>query len=175
MSDKSTATQMAPAAAPLKVVEQETMSERLNRIHHQIERRAFEMFEHGGGLFGHDLDHWFKAEAELLHPLHINISESDNALHVQAEVPGFIAEELEVSVERERLTIRGKRETSKEQEKKGKTIYREQCSSELFRSITLPAAIDAAKATATLKNGMLELNLPKGARVKTTRVEVKAA
>jgi HSP20 family protein len=177
MSDKSaaTATQMAPAAAPLKVADRETAIDRFNRIQQEIARRAFEMFENGGGLYGHDLDHWFKAEAELFHPVHINITEFDNALHIQAEVPGFNANELEVSAERDRLTIRGKRETTKEQEKKGKTVYQEHCSSELYRVITLPAEVDAAKTTATLKNGILELNLPKGTRAKTTRVEVKAA
>lgn len=175
MGEKSTATQMARAAAPSKVVEQETGFDRLSRIHEEIARRAFQMFENDGGLFGHDLDHWFKAEAELFHPVHINISESENAMHIQAEVPGFNASELDVIVERDRLTIRGKRETTREQEKKSKTVYKEQCSSELYRVIALPAEVDAAKATATLKNGILELNLPKGTRVKSTRVEIKAA
>jgi HSP20 family molecular chaperone IbpA len=39
----------------------------------------------------------------------------------------------------------------------------------------LPAEVDATKVTATLKNGILELSMPKGAEAKTTRVGVKAA
>ncbi len=175
MTEKSTAVQMAPEPSSLKVVEPKTFFERVNQIHQNIARRAFEIFENDGGLFGHELDHWFKAEAEMLHPVHVNISESDGALTVQAEVPGFNANELEVSLEPRRLTISGKKETSKEDKKKGKTIYKEQCSTEVLRIIDLPAEVDAVKATATIKNGVLELTLPRGGQAKSTHVEVKAA
>ncbi|MGB6624631.1 MAG: Hsp20 family protein, partial [Candidatus Acidiferrales bacterium] len=159
----------------LKLVEPKTSLERIHRIHDDIARRAFEIFENAGGFLGHDLDHWLKAEAELLHPVHVNITESDDGLTVRAEAPGFDLGELEVSLEPRRLTITGKKETTKEDKKKGKIVYKEQCSSELLRVIDLPMEVDAAKATATLKNGVLELNMPKGAQAKNTRVEVKAA
>jgi HSP20 family protein len=172
---ESTAVQMASEPTSLKLIEPKTLLERINRMQESIARRAFEIFENNGGVFGHDLDNWFKAEAELLHPVHMNIAESDNALVVQAEVPGFNVSELEVSLEPRRLTITGKKEASKEDKKKGKTIYTEQCSSELLRIIDLPVEVDAAKTTATLKNGVLELNIPRGVQAKSTRVEVKAA
>lgn len=175
MSDKSTAVQMAREPTALKLVEPGTLFERINRIHDDIARRAFEIFESEGGLFGHDLEHWFKAEAELLHPVHMNVFESDNALTVKAEVPGFNANELEVSLEPHRLTISGKKETSKEEKKKEKTVYQERCSTEILRIIDLPAEVDAAKTRAILQNGVLELTLPKAAQTKSTRVEVKAA
>ena len=54
-------------------------------------------------------------------------------------------------------------------------MYQEQCSSEILRVIDLPAEVVASKAAATLKNGMLELQMPKSAVAKTIRVEVKAA
>jgi HSP20 family molecular chaperone IbpA len=54
-------------------------------------------------------------------------------------------------------------------------VYQEQCSNEILRLIDLPADVDASKAAATLNNGMLELQLPKSAVAKTTRVEVKSA
>jgi HSP20 family protein len=63
----------------------------------------------------------------------------------------------------------------KEEQKKGKTVYSEQRSSEILRVITLPAAVDASKATATLTNGMLELTLPKAAKGQSVQVEVKKA
>jgi HSP20 family protein len=175
MNEKSTAVQLAPEATSLKVVEAKSLFERIKRIHENIARRAFEIFENDGRSWGHDLDHWFKAEAELLHPVHVHISEADGTLNVQAEVPGFNASDLELSVEPRRLTISGKKQTSKEDKKKGKTIYQEQCVSELLRIIDLPAEVDAAKATATLKNGVLELSMPKGVQAKPSRVEVKAA
>jgi HSP20 family protein len=175
MTEKSTAVQMAPEPSSLKVVEPKTLFERIDQIHRNIARRAFEIFQNDGGLFGHALDHWLKAEAELLHPVHVNITGSDDALSVQVEVPGFDANELEVSLEPRRLTISGKKETSKEDKKKGKIIYKEQCSTEILRIIDLPAQVDAENATATLKNGVLALTLPNDPQAKTTRVEVKAA
>jgi Protein of unknown function (DUF2934) len=89
MSDKSAATQMAPAQSAVKLVEPQTLLDRMSNIYEKTARRAFEIFENEGAAFGHDLEHWFKAEAELLHPVHVNISESGEALTVQAEVPGF--------------------------------------------------------------------------------------
>ena len=127
MSEKSTVVQTAPELASLKVVEPMALSERIDRIRQNIARRAFEIFKIDGGFFGHELDHWFKAETELLHPVHVKVTESDDAITVQAEVPGFSANELEVSIESNRLTISGKKEVSKEDRQKGKTIYREQC------------------------------------------------
>lgn len=97
------------------------------------------------------------------------MTERDDALTVEAEVPGFSAKDLEVGLEPCRLTISGKKET-KEEHKKGKTIYQEQCSDQLLRVIDLPTEIDSAKATATLNNGILEINIPKMGNGITTRV-----
>jgi HSP20 family protein len=174
MIEKSTAVQITPEPSSVKLVEPKTLVERINQIRQDIARRAFQIFENGGGLFGRELDHWFQAEAELLHPVHVNITESDDALSVQAEVPGFNANEVEVSPEPRRLTISGKRATSKEESKRGKTLYQEQCSTELLRIIDLPTEVDARRSTATLKNGILELSLPKDGQAKSTRVEVRA-
>lgn len=175
MTEKSTAVQAVPEPKTLRLVEPQTLLERINRIHEDIARRAFEIFESEGGILGREIDHWFKAEAELLHPTHINITESGDTLNLQAEVPGFSASELEVSVEPRRLTISGKKETTQEEKRKGKTIYREQCSSELLRVVDLPAEVDATKVTATLKNGILDFSMPKGTGAKTTHVAVRAA
>jgi HSP20 family molecular chaperone IbpA len=174
MPEKTTAVQMAPERSTLKLVEPRTLLERMNRMHENIARRAFEFFESAGSFFGHELEHWFKAEAELLHPVHISISESDESLHVQAEVPGFGVNELAVSLEPWRLTISGKKETGKES-KKEKTIYKERCASELLRVVDLPVEVDPVKTTATLKNGVLELDMAKSAHAKTTRVGIKTA
>jgi HSP20 family molecular chaperone IbpA len=115
-----------------------------------------------------ELDHWLKAEAELLHPVHVQIWESGDALEVQAEVPGFNDKELEVSVEPFRIMISGEKE-SNEERKKRTTVYNEQGSNEVFRVIDLPVEVEATKATATLKNGILTLSAPKVAEAKTPK------
>jgi HSP20 family protein len=94
-------------------------------------------------------------------------------LTVKAEVPGFTAPELNIQVEGNRLTISGKHE-SKEESTKGKTIYSERCAKEVFRSVTLPSDVDGAKVTATLKDGMLIIELPKAPHAKSVKIEAKA-
>ncbi|MGA9883727.1 MAG: Hsp20/alpha crystallin family protein [Candidatus Acidiferrales bacterium] len=146
--------------------------ERMIRMHDEIARRAFELFE-SDGASGRDLENWFNAEEQLIHPAHVNISESETALHVQAEVPGFEPKDIEISLEPARLTISGKKESNQEQQNKGKMIYKELCSSQLLRVIDLPAEIDPERTKATLKNGVLELEMPKAQKSMAKRVEVK--
>ena len=184
MSEKSAATQTAmepgavktsaKAPVPVKAVEPKDLVERFNKVYDQISNRAFSIFENDGRIFGRDLDNWFKAETALFHPVHVSVTEGDGAVKVEAEVPGFEPKDLEVTLEPQRLVISGKRET-KEEAREDKTVYTEQCSNEIFRAIPLPAEVDASKAAATLKNGVLELQVPKSAKAKAGRVEVKIA
>jgi len=179
MAEKGAATQTAlePASAkesvPVKATSNDLI-ERFNKAYDEIANRAFSIFENNGRSFGRDLEDWFKAETELFHPVHVNVAEAEGTVTVQAEVPGFEVKDLEVTLEPQRLIISGKRET-KEETQKGKTVYQEQCSNEIFRAVALPAEVDASKATATLKNGVLELQAPKSAKATTSRVEVKTA
>jgi HSP20 family protein len=92
---------------------------------------------------------------------------------VKAEVPGFSYRDLEVTMEPSRLTISGKRESSKE-EKKGKTVYSETCSNEIFRVVELPAEVDTGKATATLKDGILQLSVPKAAKARSVPIRTQS-
>jgi len=175
MSQSATGLEKVPDQTSMKLVEPVGLFKRIERLHQVIARRAFEMFEGDGGIFGRELDHWFKAEAELLHPVHVQVSESGDTVELRAEVPGFTPKELEVSVEAKHVTISGKRE-SNEERKEGKTVYKETCSNEILRVVDLPAEVDAARATATLKNGVLNLTAPKAVQARgTTKVEIKAA
>lgn len=176
MSEKATAVQKKTATAPaptsLRSVEPAALFERLNHLHESIARRAFELFQGRGALCGRDLDDWFSAETEFLHPVHLEISEADNSLTVRAEVPGFSSKELAIDVESRRLTITGKQELQKES-KKGKTVYSERCAKEILRIVDLPAEVDPPNASATLKDGILILELPKVLRPQTPRDEAK--
>ena len=159
----------------LRVVDPEALFSRMNELYDAIAQRAFEIFEQDGGQTGRDRDNWFRAEQELLHPVHVSITDSDGALTVEAEVPGFSPEELRVSLEPKRLTIAGKKTSSNDGKGKEETIYEEHCCSEILRVIELPAEVDPTKAAATLKNGILDLKLPKAASRKATQVAVQAA
>jgi len=164
----------AKAAAPVKQRETENVFDRIEQVYDSIARRAFEIFDNNGRWFGNELADWLAAESELLHPVHLEIAESEDALTVRAEVPGFTTTELEINVEPYRLTIAGKHE-SKEASTKGKTIYSERCAKEILRSVDLPAEVDSSKVTATLKDGVLNIELPKAPHAKTVRVDPKVA
>jgi HSP20 family molecular chaperone IbpA len=169
-------TAMATARTPAvtKKSETEKLVDRFQQIFDSIEKRAFEIFENNGRWFGHDLSDWLQAESEILHPVHLEIAETEEALTVRAEVPGFTGKELDIRVEGNRLTIAGKHESS-EESKKGMTIYSERCAKEILRSIDLPSEVDGAKVDATLKDGVLQIVLPKVPRAKSVRIEPKAA
>jgi len=174
MAEKSTAVQPAKEQALSKPAAFESLFDRADEVFDAISRRAYDIFEHEGHTAGGALRDWFQAEKELLHPVHINVTESDDALDIKAEVPGFNEKELEISVEPRRLMISGKRESSKE-EKKGKTVYSETCANQVMRLIDLPAEVETEKVTAALKNGVLEVKLPKAAKPHTVRVQPKVA
>jgi HSP20 family protein len=164
----------APERAVKKVVETDNVFEQIERIYDSIARRAFEIFSSNGRDSGHDVDDWFKAESELLHPVHVEMTERDGVVNVSAEVPGFEAKDLEIKLEPQRVTISGKRET-KEDRTKGKTVYHEHCANAILRVVNLPAEVDASKAEARLKNGILEMQIPKGKAAKTAHVQVKVS
>jgi len=174
MAEKGAAVQIAKQPTSVTPIAPENLFERAEKMFDAISRRAYELFEGNGRMFGRELEDWFQAERELLHPVHVHVTESGDALEIKAEVPGFSEKELEINVEPRRLVISGKRESKKE-EKKGKTVYSEACSDQIMRVIDLPAGVEAEKVTATLKNGVLQLNLPKSAKAHTVRIEPKAA
>ena len=113
-------------ATPMKLLPASDLFDCIQDLSNSIARRAFEIFEGRGRAFGHDLEDWLRAESEFLHPIHLDIAESDDAVTVRTEVPGFSAKELDVGVEPHRLTISGKREAKEDRTSK-KTIYSEHC------------------------------------------------
>ena len=173
-AQNATAMQTVRTSAVAKPTGTENPIDRFQQVFDSIEQRAFDIFNNNGRWFGHDLSDWFQAESEILHPVHLGIAETDEALTVRAEVPGFTAKELDIQIEGDRLTIAGKHE-SKEESTKGKTIYSEKCAKEIFRSIALPSDVDGSKVNATLKDGVLNLELPKAPHAKSARIEAKAA
>ena len=146
----------------------------IQQTYDSIARRAFEIFNDNGRWFGNELGDWLQAEAELLQPVRLEIAESDDSITVRAEVPGFNAKELEIDIESPTLTLTGKHETQ-EENKKGKTVYSERSAQEIMRVVELPTEVDGSKASATLKDGVLTIELPKAAHAKRIRIEPKAA
>ena len=164
-----------PVAAPVKVNDggTESLFDRAKEIYESIARRAYELFEGRDRQDGFDFDDWLRAERERLLPISTVTTEYDDRLEVRAEVPGFTDKEVQVNLEPRRLTISGKTEQTDEQ-KSGDATYTSLRSNEFFNSLDLFVEVDPAKSTATLKDGMLDIKLPKVAQAEPARVEVKA-
>ncbi|WP_416137461.1 Hsp20/alpha crystallin family protein [Halomonas sp. HK25] len=102
----------------------------------------------------------------------VDVIDRDAEVVVRAEVPGFEREELDVSVTDGAVTIKGDhREESKVEE--GEYFHSEISRGSFTRTVALPGEIDADKAAASFKNGVLELTLPKHKKANRRKVEVK--
>lgn len=168
------ATQPVKTSALTRQADVQQAFDRMQQVYDSIARRAFEIFEGNGRWNGNSVSDWLQAESEILHPVHLEIAESDEALTVRAEVPGFTAKDIDVQIDGRRLTISGKHE-SRQETTKGKTIYSEQCAEEVFRSVELPSDVDASKINAILKDGVLNIDLPKAQQAKSVNLEAKTA
>jgi HSP20 family protein len=150
-----------------RLVNMDQLLDRVNMLHESISQRAFDIFETRGRTHGHDLDDWLRAEAELFQTLRLDLTESDDALGISVEVPGFGARELEVGVEPRRLAIAGKRRARGPRTAE-RVIYCERRSNHIFRMLGLPVDVDPTNVRAALQDGILQLALPK--IVRSTRV-----
>jgi len=102
----------------------------------------------------------------------IDVAEEDNAIVVRAEVPGCKAEDIDISVYGNTLTISG--EKKQEEEKKEKGYYHVESTYGSFRrELTLPTDVEPGKIDAVCKDGVLSITLPKAATAKAVKVKVK--
>ncbi len=92
------------------------------------------------------------------------VTENDKEITVRAEMPGFEENEIDVQLNNDMLTIRAE----KEQKGDGREEYRS-----FYRTVTLPAGVDAEKAQATYRNGVLELHFPRPEGVQARRIQVR--
>lgn len=102
----------------------------------------------------------------------LDISESEDAMIVKAEVPGIEPKDIHVTLNNQILSIAGEKKF--ESEKKDETFYRMERSSGSFaRTINLPVAVDSARVTAVFKNGILTITMPKTAAAKGSVIPIK--
>jgi len=101
----------------------------------------------------------------------VNISEDAEKLYVRAELPGMKADDMEISVEGDTLTIRGEKKLGEAGE--NVNYHRREREAGRFRRIlTLPTRINAEAVNASFKNGVLTIMLPKAAEAKPKPIKV---
>lgn len=105
--------------------------------------------------------------------LPLDVYETDQDVVVKASLPGVKAEDIDISVVGDSLTIKGSVQEESEVED-GCYYCRERREGTYQRSITLPSIIQADKAEAKVEDGVLTLVLPKAEEVKPKSIKVKA-
>jgi len=90
----------------------------------------------------------------------VDIIDRDDEVVVRAELPGYRKDDIEITVSGDKLTLSG-RTASEEREERGSYYRLEITRGEFSRTLALPVEVDDAKAKASMKDGMLELTLPK--------------
>lgn len=102
----------------------------------------------------------------------IDVAEKDDAIEVRAEVPGCKADDVDISVYNNTLTISGEKKETREEKDKG-YYYSESSYGSFRRDVPLPAEVDTGKVEATCKDGVLNITLPKAAKSKAVKVQIK--
>jgi HSP20 family protein len=119
------------------------------------------------------IEPWFAGRA-----FPVDLLETDDAYVVEAALPGFKPEEIEVTTLGDTLTIRARHEEREEQRdiKPGeKSVYlrRERSRGESLRVIELPITLDPKKVAAAYEHGLLTLRIPKTEREKPAVIPIK--
>jgi HSP20 family protein len=102
-----------------------------------------------------------------------DLYETTDEVHVKAAMPGVKAEDVDIQIHGDTLTI--KAEVKEEEEKKEATYHmREQRYQAYSRSLMLPTSVKAEQAQAEVKDGILHITLPKAEEAKPKQITVKA-
>ena len=102
----------------------------------------------------------------------MDVEESGEDIVVTAELPGVKQEDVKITMSDNVLTVQG--EKKQESETKEKNVHRVERSYGSFsRSIQLPSGVEVDKVSATFKDGVLSLKLPKVEEAKPKQIEIK--
>ncbi len=102
----------------------------------------------------------------------IDVAEEEDAIIVRAEVPGCKADDIDISVHGNVLTISGEKKLSEEKKEKG-YYHVESTYGSFRRELTLPTDVDQSKIDAVCKDGVLSVILPKAEKAKAVKVKIK--
>lgn len=110
---------------------------------------------------------WLKAEGKLI----VDIYETDKDLVIEAPIAGVSSDDIEISLEKDLLIIKGKREKGDDKEKR-KYLLQECYWGPFSREIILPVEVNSAKAEAEVNNGMLTIKIPKVKKPKNGKIKI---
>lgn len=156
---------------PVPYEEFETFPKAVEEFFDLIARRPFELLEKRPFLFGRDLEHFWKTEPEMPRPGFLKLYETEENLVVRAEVPGYTEKRTQhhlralAAHDHRQEGVEGRGKAGKEE------IHMEKA--QIYKTIKFPVEIKPDNVKAMLKNGILEVTLPKAEVVKKVKIEVK--
>jgi HSP20 family protein len=102
----------------------------------------------------------------------VDVREEDGQIIIDAEMPGFEKDEVDVTLERGVLNISAEHKEENEKKEKGKTHLHERRYRRIQRTFSLPAAVDESHVDAKLKDGVLHLTLHKKKEAIPHKIEI---
>ena len=137
----------------------------------ELEKVFDRMVNRDWSSFWHRRDHPAFFEFEGRRVPNLDVIDRDDEILVRAELPGLEKKDIDIALDGSLLTIKAQRKDEDKVEKDDFYRHEITCSS-FARSITLPTAVDSTKAEAVLKDGMLEIRLPKTQTTHRQKIEV---
>lgn len=134
--------------------------------------RIFDDFGRGFFDFGRGFPNLPSVESEIAP--RTNVSETDNAIEITAELPGLEEKDVQINFADDVLTIRGERKSEKEEKNKNYRVF-ERSYGAFARSIALPPGTDPDKIKANIDKGVLKVTVEKPEPKVAKKIEVKAA
>ncbi|MEX1343735.1 MAG: Hsp20/alpha crystallin family protein [Candidatus Limnocylindrales bacterium] len=106
--------------------------------------------------------------------LPLDVTSSEDAVLIEAALPGVDPQDVEITVHQDNLTIAVK-EQAQAETTDGERVYRELRRSSGTRTLTLPSGMDTEHASADFDNGMLRLRIPRAEAAKPRQIRVNTA
>ena len=107
-------------------------------------------------------------ESEVFFPVDVKVEE--DGFVITALLPGLTAEDINIQVVNENVSLHGEFKANLDPD--ATYILQERPSGKFFRTITLPDAVDASKADASMENGVLTLRIPKAEEAKPKTIKI---
>lgn len=103
----------------------------------------------------------------------LDLSENEHAFEVKVDLPGVSAEEVDIRIDKNTLTISGERVSQSESESENDFHRVERFSGKFTRTLVLPGSIEESEATAEFEAGVLKITIPKAEGSKPRRINIK--
>lgn len=113
-----------------------------------------------------------EGQSNWMAPYAVDIREDADHIYVDAELPGFKKEEVEVTLENQTLTIAAERKSQRKEGNGEQTLLQERRYTRFLRSFTLPPTVNEQKVDAKLNEGILSIVLDKREETKPRKISV---